>query len=53
MDSTRQVVAGVDGSTMSERALVWAAKAAVQRDVSLEIVHAWQMPVLDAAGSVA
>jgi nucleotide-binding universal stress UspA family protein len=46
MDSTRPVVAGVDGSTTSERALSWAAHAAAQRGMPFEIVHAWQMPVL-------
>ena len=39
------VVAGIDGSSPSERALLWAAGAAIQRAVPLEVVHVWQLPV--------
>jgi nucleotide-binding universal stress UspA family protein len=46
MDTTAPVVVGVDGSTTSERALVWAAQAAARREVPLQIVHAWTMPIL-------
>jgi nucleotide-binding universal stress UspA family protein len=45
VDTTAPVVVGVDGSTTSERALVWAAQAAAQRQVPLQIVHAWTMPL--------
>ena len=45
-DGTAPVVAGVDGSVTSQRAVAWAAEAAVRRGVALEIVHAWQMPLL-------
>jgi nucleotide-binding universal stress UspA family protein len=46
INTTAPVVAGVDGSSTSERALAWAAVEAMERGVSLEIVHAWQMPFL-------
>jgi nucleotide-binding universal stress UspA family protein len=42
------VVVGVDGSSASERALVWAAAAASQRHVALDVVHAWTMPIFGA-----
>ena len=40
------VVVGVDGSTTAGHALRWAVDDACRRGVPLQIVHAWQMPVL-------
>src|SRR5262245_19925914 len=40
-----EIVVGVEGSPTFERALVWAAEAAVERNVPLRIVHTWTMPV--------
>lgn len=37
----RDVVVGVDGSVESCKAVVWAAREAVRRDVTLRVVHAW------------
>lgn len=42
--SGRRVVVGVDGSAVADRALLEAAKQAVQRDALLHVVHAWQVP---------
>jgi nucleotide-binding universal stress UspA family protein len=38
-------VVGVDGSSAAEPALRWAAIEAVDRGDSLEVVHAWRVPV--------
>lgn len=40
----RPVVAGVDGSEVSEGALRWAAREARARRAPLQVVHAWQVP---------
>ena len=37
----RRIVAGIDGSQLSCRALRWAAHEAALRRVTLEVVHAW------------
>lgn len=39
--SAARVVIGVDGTTMSERAIGFALRAAVQRGVAVTAVHAW------------
>jgi len=41
-----RVVVGVDGSASADRALAWAAQAAADRGVAVEVVHAWEMPWL-------
>lgn len=41
----RRVVVGVDGSDASRRALEHAIEEARMRDATLEVVHAYQMPV--------
>lgn len=38
-----RIVVGVDGSPVSLRALVWAAREAALRDCPLEIVYGWQV----------
>lgn len=43
---SRPVVVGVDGSSDSIHALMWAAAEAVQRRTTLRIVHAWVIPAL-------
>lgn len=42
------IVVGVDGSPDSHRALAWAVEEARIRDVAVEVIHAWQMPVVGA-----
>ncbi|HET6531449.1 MAG TPA: universal stress protein [Actinoplanes sp.] len=44
------VVAGIDGSAESIRALRFAAEAARHREVPLRVIHAWTMPYLGFAG---
>jgi len=39
-----RIVVGVDGSSSSEEALVWAADEAKLRNASLHIVHSWVLP---------
>jgi nucleotide-binding universal stress UspA family protein len=39
-----RVIAGVDGSEASRRALRWAADHAARHGVGLDIVHAWSVP---------
>ena len=43
-----RVVVGVDGSVDAKRALAWAAEEAHVREASLEVVHAWSVPYVDA-----
>jgi nucleotide-binding universal stress UspA family protein len=38
------VLVGVDGSASAQRALRWAAEAAVLRAIGLDVVHAWSTP---------
>ena len=38
------VIVGVDGSTESSQAVVWAAREASRRDVVLHIIHVWHTP---------
>ena len=45
-----EVVVGVDGSPAAARALLWAAQEARLRGVPLRVIHAWQLPLADAAG---
>src|SRR6266542_296343 len=40
-----RIVVGVDDSTDAETALRWALREAVLRKASVEVVHAWQMPM--------
>jgi nucleotide-binding universal stress UspA family protein len=42
----RRVVVGVDGSEASAAALAWAVGAATARNSVLEVVHAWELPVI-------
>lgn len=42
----RRLVVGVDGSPASAAALAWAVAAADARDAVVEVVHAWEPPVL-------
>lgn len=44
-----EVVVGVDGSPRAARALRWAAREARLRNVPLRVIHAWQLPLVDAA----
>jgi nucleotide-binding universal stress UspA family protein len=41
-----RVVAGIDGSARSLAALRWAAAEARAREADLEVVHAWQLPLV-------
>ena len=41
------VVVGVDGSEVGQRALVWAVEEARRRDATLDVVHAWRVPIPD------
>jgi nucleotide-binding universal stress UspA family protein len=43
-----RVVVGVDGSARSLDALRWAAVEARARDADLDVVHAWQLPIMAA-----
>ncbi|MCU0259849.1 MAG: universal stress protein [Ilumatobacteraceae bacterium] len=45
-DGEGRVVVGVDGSDPSRAALEWAVGAATARDAVLDIVHAWNVPVM-------
>jgi nucleotide-binding universal stress UspA family protein len=47
---TDVVVAGVDGSLASRRALAWAADEAAQRGWHLHVITAWQSPVPSTEG---
>ncbi|HEY5852668.1 MAG TPA: universal stress protein [Aldersonia sp.] len=44
MVSTEQFVVGIDGSDESSRAVVWAARAAAQRNLGLKLVAAVEVP---------
>lgn len=44
-----RIVVGVDGSARARHALQWAADEARSRHATLEVVHAWSIPVLDEA----
>src|SRR4051794_30658931 len=46
MASSARVVVGVDTSDAARRALQWAMQEAVQRDATLEVVHAWREPMM-------
>jgi nucleotide-binding universal stress UspA family protein len=41
-----KVVVGIDGSEASRRALLWAADEAARRGAPLEVVHAWEPPIM-------
>lgn len=41
---TNRIVVGVDGSTASDEALVWAVEEGELRQAELNIVHAWEYP---------
>lgn len=41
---SKPIVVGYDGSSVSELALEWAARAAAERNLQLEILVAWSMP---------
>jgi nucleotide-binding universal stress UspA family protein len=43
------IVVGVDGSEGAERALRWAVEEAALRRAQLRVVHAWRVPLLEAA----
>jgi nucleotide-binding universal stress UspA family protein len=45
---TRNVVVGIDGSKASRAALEWAIEEARLRHAPLEVVHAWEYPMLTA-----
>uniref|UniRef100_A0AAU1ZSB2 Universal stress protein n=1 Tax=Streptomyces sp. NBC_00093 TaxID=2975649 RepID=A0AAU1ZSB2_9ACTN len=40
---TRPITAGVDGTPESHAALDWAAREAVRRNLTLRVLHAWQL----------
>lgn len=40
----QRILVGIDGSTESREALIWAAQEARFRDATLEVVHAWDAP---------
>jgi len=42
---SRRIIAGVDGSAASKRALAWAVRQAQATGAVVDAVHAWQMPV--------
>jgi nucleotide-binding universal stress UspA family protein len=44
----RNVVVGIDGSKVSRAALEWAVEEARVRQAPLEVVHAWEYPLLAA-----
>ena len=44
-----KIVVGVDGSDSSAAALRWALAEAAARGATLQVVHAWQVPVVDGA----
>ncbi|MEU7482089.1 universal stress protein [Lentzea sp. NPDC042327] len=41
MSTANPIVVGVDGTSVSERALQWAMDEALVRDCPLHVVHAW------------
>ncbi len=43
-----EIVVGTDGSPGARRALRWALGEALLRGASLQIVHAWMVPLIDA-----
>jgi nucleotide-binding universal stress UspA family protein len=45
----QRIVVGVDGSEGCRRAVDWAYDEAVRQDASLEVVTAWEMPVIPPA----
>lgn len=45
-DVIRKIVVGVDGSATANRALEWAAAEAEQREATLVVVLAWDIPAL-------
>jgi nucleotide-binding universal stress UspA family protein len=47
-----RVVAGIDGSARSLEALRWAAAEARARGANLDVVHAWQLPMMTAPSLV-
>jgi nucleotide-binding universal stress UspA family protein len=48
-----RVVVGVDGSARSLAALQWAGAEARTRDAELDVVHAWQLPMMTSPPMVA
>ena len=48
----QRVVVGVDGSDSSRRALAWALAEAELRKASVDIVHAWEPPLIVGFGSL-
>ena len=46
VERAERVVVAVDGSTVSQRALAWAAEEARLRDAALDVVNAWRAPYL-------
>jgi nucleotide-binding universal stress UspA family protein len=45
-ERTQRVVVGVDGSPGAQQALRWALDEAIARPATLEVVHAWQPPLM-------
>jgi nucleotide-binding universal stress UspA family protein len=48
---TYQIIAGVDGSDHSRRALRWAIEEAALRDAELTALFAWQLPIIGIPGA--
>ena len=49
----QRVVVGVDGSDNSRRALAWALDEACMRNACLDVVHAWEPPMVVGFGTLA
>lgn len=45
MPAARPIVVAIDGSEQAREALAWAVREAVHQHRSLEVVHAWEVPV--------
>jgi nucleotide-binding universal stress UspA family protein len=49
----QRIVVGVDGSENSRRALKWALEEAGLRKASVDVVHAWEPPIVVGFGTLA
>jgi nucleotide-binding universal stress UspA family protein len=52
-DTPPRVVVGVDGSESAQRALEWALDEARARGAGLDVVHAWDLPLIGNIGALA
>lgn len=52
-ETTPRVVVGIDGSEAAKAALAWALDEARARRASLDVVHAWDLPLIGHLGALA